>query len=220
MFKGKVLLFALLLVFSTSLYAGEVDDCLSTVSLVGCTSMQLSMCPAADFDQIRDKCGTSGYISIVVKDGSDVGIAGIPWTDYWMGACDPAYEIGLCADGVVADSLTNSDGETTISGFIGGGGCVLSGGVYMAIQNKTILDDTGDPGCTLGNPICLAMEVRSPDYITDGIVDLSDFTAFVNSWNLCAGAGSYNECFDFINNDCVDLSDFTAFAAHWQHECR
>jgi len=217
MFKGKVLLFALLLVFSTSLFAGEVDDCNSTVALVGCSNMRLNICPAADFNQVRD---TGGYIAIVVKDGSDAGIAGIPWTDYWMGACDPAYEISLCPGGLVADSLTNSDGETTISGFIGGGGCILSGGVYMAVQNKTILDETGDPNCTLGNPICLSIEVRSPDYITDGMVDLSDFTAFVSSWNVCAGAGSYNECFDFISNDCVDLSDFTAFAGHWQHECR
>lgn len=217
MFKGKVLLFALLLVFSTSLYAGEVDDCNSTVALVDCPNMRLNICPAADFNQVRD---TGGYISIVVKDGSDVGIAGIPWTDYWMGACDVAYEICLCADGIVADSLTNENGETTISGFIGGGGCVLSGGVYMAIQNKTILDETGDPGCTLETPICLNIEIRSPDYICDGIVDLSDYSAFVSSWSLCSGAGNYNECFDFISNDCVDLSDFSAFAAHWQHECR
>ncbi|MFO7915958.1 MAG: hypothetical protein R6U43_09755 [Candidatus Krumholzibacteriales bacterium] len=217
MFKGKVLLFALLLVLSTSLYAGEVDDCNSTVTLVGVSNMLLNVCPAADMDQLTDK---GGYIAISVKDGSDAGISGIPWTDYWMGACDPAYEIGLCCDGIVADSLTNSDGETTISGFIGGSGCVLSGGVYMAVQNKTILDETGDPGCTLGNPICLSIEVRSPDYIIDGKVDLSDFSAFVNSWALCSGDASYEECFDFISNDCVDLSDFASFSAHWQHECR
>jgi hypothetical protein len=215
MFKGKVLLFALLLLVSTSLYAGEVDDCNSTVSLVGCTSMQLSICPAADFDQISAKCGGSGYIAIVVKDASDNGIAGIPWTDYWMGACDPGGEICLCCDGVVADSLTNGDGETTISGFIGGGGCVLSGGVYMSIQNQQILEA---PGCT--DPVCLDIEIRSPDYICSGVVDLSDFTAFIASWNECVGDANYNECFDFVDNGCVDMSDFSAFAPHWQHECR
>lgn len=215
MFKGKVLLFALLLVVSTSLSAGELDDCNTTVSLVGCTSMQLNICPAADFDQISGKCGTGGYIAIVAQDGSGNGIAGIPWTDYWMGACDPTYEIGLCCDGVVADSLTNSDGETTISGFIGGGGCVLSGGVYMAIQNKQIL---AQPGCT--DPICLDIEVRSPDYIISGTVDLSDLAAFGSSWALCSAESGYNECFDFVDNDCVDLSDLAAFGAHWQHECR
>jgi hypothetical protein len=220
MFKGKVLLFALLLLVSTSLYAGEVDDCLSDVSLVNCTAMQLNICPAADFDQIRTKCGGgTGYISIVAKDGADNGIAGIPWTDYWMDACDPGDDMCLCCDGVVADSLTNSNGETTISGFVGGGGCVLIGGVYVAIQNKTILVYDG-PGCPAQDPICLDIEIRSPDNVCDGVVNLSDYSAFVSSWALCSGQANYDECFDFIDNDCVDLSDFSAFATHWQHECR
>jgi hypothetical protein len=216
MFKGKVLLFALLLVFATSLYAGEVDDCNSTVSLVGCTSAALNICPAADFDAIRDKCGSgSGYIAIVALDGTSAGVAGIPWTDYWMGSCDALSDMCLCCDGVVADSLTNSNGETTISGFIGGGGCVLVDGIYVSIQNKIVL---AQPGCT--DPVCLDLEIRSPDYICDGIVDLSDYSAFVGSWALCSGDTGYDECFDFIDNGCVDLSDFAAFAAHWQHECR
>lgn len=215
MFKGKVLLFALLLVVSTSLSAGEIDDCNSTVSLVGCTSMQLNICPAADFDRIGDKCGTGGYIAIVAQDGSGNGVAGIPWTDYWMGACDPTYEMCLCCDGIVADSLTNSDGETTISGFIGGGGCVLSGGVYVAIQNKQIL---AQPGCT--EAICLDIEIRSPDKVCDGLVDISDFGKFGLTWGACTGDSNYEECFDFIDNGCVDLSDFGKFGLHWNHECR
>ncbi|MCK4237442.1 MAG: hypothetical protein KAX38_10015, partial [Candidatus Krumholzibacteria bacterium] len=93
MFKGKVLLFSLLLVFATSVYAGDVDDCFSYVYL-SCDAMRLSICPNGDFEYIRDACvggGSGGYIGVVAKNASNQGVPGIPWSDYWIGACDPAY---------------------------------------------------------------------------------------------------------------------------------
>ncbi len=48
MFKGKVLLFSLLLVFATSLYAGDVDECESEAG-TSC-ALRVSICPAGDFE--------------------------------------------------------------------------------------------------------------------------------------------------------------------------
>ncbi|MBD3179908.1 MAG: hypothetical protein GF417_10075 [Candidatus Latescibacteria bacterium] len=204
-----------LLFISGASYSGPgIDPCGSSVSLTGCSWMQLNICPAGDFDSIRDQCGSDGYISVTVLDREWEGIPGIPWTDYWIGSCDPGNEIMICMDGVVADSLTNQDGETTISGAIAGSGCAVSGGVYLKIQNIIIMEQ---PACT--EPACIAIEIRSPDYVPDGMVDLSDLSAFSSSFGHCWGEEGYIECFDFHNDDCINLSDFAKFACHWRHRC-
>jgi hypothetical protein len=221
MFKGKVLLFSLLLVLATAVYAGDVDDCYSYCWVVdeGC---RLSICPAGDFEFIRDMCGTGdSYIGVCVKDASNQGIPGIPWTDYYMNACDPAQELCICAGGVVADSLTNEDGCTTISGRIAGGGCVLTDGVYIAVQGKVILDDLGgtDPDCLLEEPICLDIIIVSPDLTADCQVILGDLGVFGQSYNKCEGDAGYNSCCDYNDDTCCNLSDFAFFGEHYQHNC-
>jgi hypothetical protein len=221
MVKGKVLLFSLLLIFATSVYAGEVHNCNSEVYYsTGCTSMYLLVCPAGDFMAIRDACGGSGdYIRVVVKDDTDAGIPGIPWTDYWMDACDTGQALYLCASGVTADSLTNSNGETTISDPIAAGGCILSGGVYLAVQNVVI------EGSACSGPICLNMVVKSPDLTKDGKVNLSDFGAFSDSFGTEDGvtppAGkTYDPCCDYSGDNRINLSDFGYFSDHFLHECQ
>jgi hypothetical protein len=218
MVKGKVLLFSLLLIFATSLYAGEVNDCESEVYYEnGCAQMYLLVCPAADFDRVDEACTDDSYdfIRVIAKDASGNGVAGVPWTDYWLDACDPAQELYICAGGVTADSLTNSDGETSISDPIGAGGCILSGGVYLAIQNNVVLTS---PACT--EVTCLNMIVKSPDLEKSGKVDLSDFGTFGDAFGSSEGDDNWNECCDYTDDGQVNLSDFGFFGDHWQHECQ
>jgi hypothetical protein len=214
MFKGKVLLFSLVLVFATSLYAGDVDECLSDAG-VSCVGMQVSICPAGDFEFIREGCGgCCDYIWICAKDASGNGVYGIPWSDYWLNACDPAQELCLCANSVVADSLTNEDGCTTISGRIAGGGCIITGGVYVAVQGKVIVDE---PACT--DVTCLDIEIVSPDLTADCQVNLSDLGVFGLSYNKAEGDPGYDPCCDYNDDDVCNLSDFAYMGAHYQHTC-
>ncbi|MBN1884736.1 MAG: hypothetical protein JW876_04335 [Candidatus Krumholzibacteriota bacterium] len=214
MFKGKVLLFSLLLVLATSLYAGDVDNCESECA-VSCVGMRVSICPAGDFEFISAGCGgDSDYIEVYVRDAGGLGIANIPWTDYWLNACDPAEELCLCANAVVADSLTNDEGRTTISGRIAGGGCITTGGVYLAVQGKQLL---AKPDCL--DPICMAMIIVSPDLTADCEVTLSDLGVFGLSYNKALGDAGYNTCCDFNDDDQCNLSDFAFMGEHYLHEC-
>jgi hypothetical protein len=224
MFKGKVLLFSLLLVFATSLYAGPFDPCLSTAGIArditgGCTVVRVNICPQGDFEFIYDGCGAgadSSFIWIIALDGSSNGVPGIPWTDYWLNACDPAQELYLCTQPIQADSLTNANGETTISGRIAGGGCILTEGIYIAVQGKIIEADP--PTCI--EPLCLTdIQIVSPDVNASGTVSLADFQPFVATYNKGEGDTGYNACCDYNDNGSVTLSDFAFFAEHYNHEC-
>jgi hypothetical protein len=213
MFKGKVLLFSLLLVFATSLYAGDVDECLSDAG-TSC-ALRVSCCPAADFEFIREGCGgDADYIWVEIRDDAGVGIQGVPWTDYWMNACDELQELCLCAGPITADSLTNVNGRTTFSGRIGAGGCILTGGMYVACQGKTIVDE---PSCL--DPTCINIVIVSPDLNVDCAVNLSDLSYFGQSYNLQLGDTGYNPCCDYNDDDWCNLSDFSYFGEHYQHEC-
>ena len=215
MFKGKVLLFSLLLVFATSLYAGEVDECLSDAG-VSCTGMKVNICPAGDFEFIREGCGgETDYIWVEVLDGSSVGIQGIPWTDFWLNACDPLQELCLCASPVAADSTTNANGRTTIGGRIAGGGCILSGGMYVAVQGKILVENY--PTCDITT--CLDIEIHSPDADGSCTVSLADFYPFTQTYNRGDPDPLYNACYDFNDDNAVSLSDFAFFAEHYLHEC-
>ena len=219
MFKGKVLLFSLLLVFATSLSAGDVDECESEAG-TSC-SLRVSICPAGDFEFIRNGCGgDADYIWVEVKDAAGVGIAGIPWTDYWMNACDSGQELCLCASPIAADSLTSTAGRTTFSGRIAGGGCILTGGMYVACQGKTFLDVA-----TCTTPICIDIVIVSPDINADCDVNLSDLSFFGESYNLAIGetnpdtGAPYNPCCDYNDDDVCNLSDFSFLGEHYQHTC-
>lgn len=214
MFKGKVLLFSLVLVFATSLYAGDVDECESNAG-TSC-ALRVSVCPAGDFEFISTGCGGSAdYIWVQIEDGSGNGIPGVPWTDYWMNACDsPAQDLCLCASPIAADSLTNDLGQTTFSGRIAAGGCILTGGLFVACQGKTLVEQ---PACT--DPICIDMVVVSPDINATCSVNLSDLSYFGQSYNKNLGDANYNPCCDFNDDDRCNLSDFSYFGEHYQHVC-
>ena len=219
MFKGKVFLFSLLLVFATSLYAGEVDPCESDCS-VSCVGMRVSMCPANDFEFIREGCGgDADYIQVDVRDNLGNGVPGIPWTDYWFGACDDVVDkVCLCARPLNADSLTSSspgvEGRTTFSGRIAAGGCVLVDGIYLAVQGQIIVD-----AGTCLDPTCLEIELVSPDLTADCKVNLSDLGVFGLSYNKDEGEAGYDDCCDYNDDAKCNLSDFAYVGGHYQHEC-
>jgi hypothetical protein len=218
MFKGKVLLFSLLIVFATSVYAGEVDDCLSSAGISCVDTLEFSICPAGDFEFIREGCGgDADYIWVEVLNAGGVGIEGIPWTDFWLDACDPAQELCLCASPIAADSLTNSLGQTTIGGRMAGGGCILSGGMSIAVQGKPLYEEISPGVCV--DLICLPIIVTSPDFTGDCNVSLADYQPFTDTYNLGTGDPGFIKCLDFTNDDAVSLSDFAFLAEHYQHTC-
>ncbi|HSG28306.1 MAG TPA: hypothetical protein VLA34_07480 [Candidatus Krumholzibacterium sp.] len=213
MFKGKVILFSLLLVFATSVTAGDVDPCESEFG-ASC-ALRVSICPAGDFEFIYDGCGTGAdYIWLNARDALGNGIEGIPWTDYWLQACDVAQELCLCSAPFAADNLTDEFGYTEISGRIAGGGCILTGGVYLAIQGKTLVDA---PACVATT--CVTMVIVSPDLNADCAVNLSDLGVFGLSYNKSLGAPGYDDCCDFNDDSSCNLSDFAFIGEHYQHVC-
>ena len=209
---AAVLLAAIVLAPSAS-RSQLFDECNSTAA-VSCPGMRVSMCPRGDFEDIKYGCGGgTDYIEVIIKDQFDQGVPSIPWTDYWIGACDEQYGLAYCVDHIVADSLTGYDGRTTFSGLIAAGGCIPEGGIWIACQGMTLL--TCDPF----GPICLDVVLVSPDLNADGLVNLSDLTFFGQSYNKSAGDPGYDTCCDYNDDDTCNLSDFSFFSEHYQHRC-
>jgi hypothetical protein len=191
----------------------QIIGCDSEAS-VSCSGMRVSICPRGDFEYIKDGCGNgTDYIEVFIRDMGGTGIAGIPWTDYWMDACDPQYQLGLCVQHFVADSLTDVNGRTTFSGRISAGGCIPDGGIYIAYAGMTLLD----PQCIY--PICLDVVLVSPDINADSFVNLSDLSFFGESYNKQVGEVGYDTCCDFNDDGWCNLSDFSYIGQHYQHRC-
>ena len=219
MFKGKVLLFSLLLVFATSLNAGEVDGCQSDcyLSCDPCT-MRVNICPAGDFENISagyyhvDGTDTH-YIKVIVRDGGGTGIAGIPISDYWIDACVDTMALCLCANIVNADSFTNSNGETTLSDEIYAGGCVWDGGIYIAAQGQIL---RGGGGCDI---ICLDVQTPTPDLNRTCEVTVADLTFFGQSYHHDYPEPEFDTCCDYNDDNRCSVSDFSFFGEHYRHGC-
>lgn len=218
MLKGKLLLFSVLLVFASAVFAGDVDDCESDCGLGGdCNpdTMKVTNCPAGDYEQIYRGCGGTGaYIWVLVKNGSGGGIPGVPTTDFWLQGC--VEEIYLCPSSVVTDSLTNGSGATTLSlAQIAAGGCSINGGVYLVVQGQVI---KVKPACTENK--CMDIMFKSPDISGDGLVDIVDVYPFGLSYNKSKGEAGYDPCCDFTDDDLVDISDLAGLGRHYLHECQ
>jgi hypothetical protein len=199
--RVALMLLAIFLIASAANVHAYEDFCYSTAG-VSCQNMQVTVCPRGDFEQIRNGCGgMDDYIWVEVRDMARQPVPGIPWTDYWMDACNAAQALSLCVEAISADSLTGTNGRTTFSGIFRAGGCVLTGGLYLAVQGE-ILKST--PGAS-GKP--------------DGVVNLSDLIPFGTSYNKNLGGGGYNACCDYNDDDKCNLSDFAYFGQHYQHSC-
>jgi len=211
---------AVLMLASDAQACDAVDECLSSAGL-SCPAMRISICPQGDFELIGRACGGAGayiWVRMIDNCGGDP-IPGIPWTDFWFRACDPAQELALCIGGIVADSLTGLNGRTTFSGLVEGGGCVKSGGLGLTVRGWTIRS----PLC--GPALCLPIVVKSPDLTgaggkPDGVVNLSDLIPFGFSYNYNQGQHGYNTCCDYNDDTRCNLSDFAFFGTHYQHRCQ
>ncbi len=218
--RSVLLAVAAVLVIATGAQANGMDACLTTVGL-SCPAMKISICPGGDYEMIKNACGGAhDYIWVDVRDKSNWPIPGVPYTDFWINACDPTHQLSLCAAPIIADSVTGANGRTTISGVLGAGGCALSGGIWIAVMGQIIKGPY--PYC--GQNRCLPIVVKSFDTTglgghPDGIVNLSDLVPFGTSYNKNLGQGGFNPCCDYNDDDKCNLSDFAFFGSHYQHRC-
>ncbi len=212
--RALIVTTVLLLALPAAGFAGTQWDECSSEAFVSCAGMRVSVCPRGDFEFIREGCGgEDDYIEVYIRDYAGEGIAGIPWTDYWMNACEAEYELCVCVQHFVADELTDSEGRTTFSGRIAAGGCIPEGGIFISCQGRTIMDQY----CLM--PICLDVVIVSPDINADSVVNLSDLSIFGQAYNKSAGETGYNTCCDFNDDEEINLSDFAFLGQHYQHQC-
>ena len=150
--------------------------------------------------------GASGGNEIVVvsRDNTGTPIAGILASDYWLiGVSD----MPLCggSGSIDADSDSDANGRTTISGVLDAGGCTDE---IMVVGLGVVI------GCPSTR---LAISVRSPDLDADLDVDLIDFSLFAP--HFPSPPNPYDSCMDYDCDGDIDLVDFSIFAQHWQHRC-
>ncbi|MBI4720118.1 MAG: hypothetical protein HY770_02605 [Chitinivibrionia bacterium] len=202
MFKVLSLAAALLLVAGVA-FGGIIDPCQSTAtSGSGC----VLVCPAGDGDQLSAKGVT---ISIEINDGAGDPIAGVPATDFWVVDCDPALDMVLCGGSASsnATAATDENGQTTMEGDIAAGGC--ADGLSVVVQGFVIEEGVS---CT---PVCLDIDIRSPDMNGDLAVNLLDFALFGGAYP----PNAYAKCADFNCDAAINLQDFSAFGLHYNHDC-
>lgn len=186
--------------------SGIVDPCSSGASFLYPGTRCLFICPQGDGEDLEDG---NNQILVTVSDDTGAPIPGVLAADIWLVGCEDIY---LCAGSGSsnADSATNDNGITTISGTIAGGGSDTLG-VMVVVQSVII-------NCRLvcGGP-CLPIMVVSPDIDGDGDVDLGDFSIFGACFQ--SPPKPYQARCDMDCDGDVDLGDFSRFAQHWQHRC-
>ena len=232
MFKGKLAvlcLVAALVVVSSTAYAGIVDPCNSTATVIlsGASGLPVTLpaCPAGDGGTLISQ---GWYISLTIMDGLTPpnGIANIPPSDFWMDDCDPVNQLIVLCGGSAssgADSLTNALGMTTMSntqlaastldglttGPPVGGTARCSDGVIIIVQGE-ILEDQAT-SCT--TKMCYPINVRSFDLTGDGNITSADLSTFAIGY--VGGAGHFNPCIDYDGSGTANLPDLTTFALHF-----
>jgi hypothetical protein len=214
MFRGKLLVLSFIaaavlcwqfLPLATSTTSSGIPDpCSLLISFVEPGSRCWFICPQGDGQTLASG---NNRIRIIAKDVIGQPIPGILASDFWLVGCEE--QLCLCggAGAIDADSATNDQGITTISGTMASGGCDLIG-VFVVVQ-----------GIIAGCPPCLSMTVVSPDLDCDEDVDLVDFALFAPTFNSTSPGPPYDPCCDFDCDGDVDLVDFSQFAQHWQHTC-
>ncbi len=169
-------------------------------------------CPQGDGDGLAE---IGAVITVTVTDITGAPIVGIPAGDYWLIGCED--NIVLCAGShaINADSASNADGVTTISGRLAAGGCDNS---LVVVVQGIVATDPDDQS----TPLCLPYETKSPDVTGDGgvvdqVVDIIDLATFAMGYT--SPPQVYDACFDFNCDGTVGLIDFAIFAQHFLHWC-
>jgi hypothetical protein len=238
MFKGKLavlcLVAAALLVANSTAFAGIIDPCNSTCSvvLVGApsTPVVLAACPQGDGGTIISQ---GWRLDLTIEDGVGNGIAGISPTDFWLDDQDPGVLLlDLCGGSASsgADSLTNASGQTTMSnttmaasntgavgiGTVGNGGGApeCPNGVIVVVQGTII-----STGCPTPVAVVHPVNVRSFDLNGDKVVNSLDLFAFAQDYP----PNPFGSCTDYNHSGTGDLGDLTTFALHFgppSHSCQ
>jgi hypothetical protein len=146
-------------------------------------------------------------ISVTARDNLNAAIPDIPAADFWLiGATD---NISLCGGSAAinADSVSNGNGQTTMSGVLRGGGFDL--GVQVVIQSTVIVNP--------GGPLVLPITVVSPDITGDNQVTTADFALFAIAYPSPPKA--YLPEYDFNCDGLIALVDFALFAQHYLIIC-
>jgi hypothetical protein len=188
---------------------GDIWDACSSYATVagGC----YVVCPQGDGPRL-DVAGTVIYV--VVKDNSGQPIPGILPGNIWLIGCSGALNLCFGGDAIQADSATNAEGKTTISGRLASSGCDPMG-VVVVVLGVVITD----PLCL--EPLCLPITTVSPDMAPtaapDGVVDIIDLSVFADGYT--SPPKTYNPCIDFNCDGEVDIIDFSVFAQHYLHQC-
>jgi hypothetical protein len=172
----------------------------------------LLVCPAGDTPSFLEQ---GWFLTIWVFDFGGNGIPGIPANDFWLIDCDPTADAALCggSGSSNADSITNSDGMTTMSlTSLVGGGC--ADGMAVVAQGVVVADSS--TGCT--EVKCAPIWLRSPDIDGSLRVDLVDLSLFAGSYP----PHPFDRCSDLDINGIVNLQDLALFAFHFGppgHSC-
>lgn len=211
--------------------SGIIDLCKSTVS--GNAGV-VQVCPRGDGDPLTAPIGGGNcQITLTVRDGANIPIAGVPAVDMWLVGCNDGLLLCGNSEGSNADAATNASGITTFSNDPVSGGCDT--GVYAVIQGLIVSDPIN---CL---PKCLPIAMRSPDYKSAGApgpapcggdtrcpdsrVTNADFSWFVTHYPTGANPGAtYFACADQASplGAPISLADFSKFTIHFAgagHKC-
>jgi hypothetical protein len=194
----SIVLFVCTIGFSTT---PVVDPCLSSSYTSG--PAQLHICPGGDGETLAE-VGAVIYVQILDENADPIPM--IPIHDFWLDGCSSG--LALCPLSSWADSLTNANGETTISGTIRAGGCDT--GIVVWVQGVRLVG-----GLLCAIPECLPIEVRSSDFNRDLVVDLIDLSRFARSYLK----PTFEPCVDLNIDNGVDIIDLSIFAQHYLHGC-
>jgi hypothetical protein len=147
------------------------------------------------------------WVEIIVRDPNGNPVPNIIPSDIWLISCAPSGELLVCQEAFIADSSTNANGRTTISGRpLKIGGC--GEGLAVVVLAQVILEN-----CSTWK--CAPIAMRSGDIDADRDIDLVDLSLFAQSFV----SGNYDSCCDFNYDGVINLQDFSIFAFHYGHYC-
>ena len=215
--KVKVILAGLLAVVSCCVFALAVaPPVISTpgipiVTAVGAGGCYV-VCPQGDGSSLSD---IGAVITVTVTDYDGYPIIRVPASDVWLVGCSDGIVLCGGSNAINADSMTNDNGVTTISGRLAAGGCDSE---LLVVVMGIVATVPGDPN----TPLCLPYYTKSPDITGDGgvvdqVVDLIDLAAFAAGF--VSPPKPYEACLDLNCDGLVDLIDFSIFAQHYLHQC-
>ncbi len=164
------------------------------------------MCPSGDGDRLDSQGAT---ITVVARDCLARPMPGIPAEDFWLMGCNNPGLV-LCGGSlsINADSPTDAEGRTTISGQLAAGGCD-STGIWVIVQGVVVSD------FITGSSACFPIISVSPDINGDCLVDVIDLGLFSQSYT--SPPHHYLNCLDYNCDGVIDLVDFSLFSQHYLH---